>query len=146
MGVNKELLYVIELLSKWKIYPTKTIRFVVMFDGSSNIHLGGELMEIHYTKLTVINGVEHAVYLFFNYVSKIRILYHVITAHKAIYNLFGHGIYHKPCSVFKSKSYYSCNSIIGLFSVNDTRMPGYFIVIHRNLCMRKSLLATVSYA
>ena len=70
----------------------------------------------------------------------------MITAHEAIYTLFGSGIYHKPHSIFKSKSYEFHNSNIGLFSGNDTRMAGYFIGIHRDLRMRKSLLATVSSA
>ena len=70
----------------------------------------------------------------------------MITAHKSIYNLFGSGIYHKPHSIFKSKSYEFHNKNIGLFSGNDTRMSGYFIGIHRYLRMRKALLATFSSA
>ena len=70
----------------------------------------------------------------------------MITAHKAIYNLFGSGIYHKPHSIFKSKSYEFHNSNIGLFSGNDTRVAVNFIRIHRDLRMRKALLATVSSA
>ena len=70
----------------------------------------------------------------------------MITSHKAIYNLFGSGIYQKPHSIFKSKSYEFHNRNIGLFSVNDTRMAGYFIGIHRYLRMRKALIATASSA
>ena len=33
---------------------------------------------------------------------------------------------------------------IGLFSGNDTNISGYFIGMHRDLRMRKELLATVS--
>ena len=72
-----------------------------MFDGASNVQLGGELLIIHYKKLTGIRGVEHNVSLFFNYVSKIPILNQTITDNKNIYNLFGSGIYHKPNSIFK---------------------------------------------
>ena len=35
---------------------------------------------------------------------------------------------------------------IGLFSGNDTNISGYFIGMHRDLRMRKELLATVSSA
>ena len=70
----------------------------------------------------------------------------MITYHKEIYNLFGSEIYHKPHSIFKSKSYEFHNRNIGLFSGNDTRMAGYFIAMHRYLRMRKALLATVSSA
>ena len=89
-------------------------------------------------------GVEHTVSLFFNYVSKIPVVNQEITAHKAIYNLFGFGIYHKPYYIFRSKSYEFHNRKIGLFSGNDTRMAGYFVGMQRDLCIRKALLATVS--
>ena len=70
----------------------------------------------------------------------------MITAHKAIYKLFGHRIDHKHHSIFKSKSYEFHNGNIGLFSGNDTRMAGYFTGMHRDLRMRKALLAIVSSA
>ena len=91
-----------------------------------------------------MRGIEHTVSLFFNDVYKIPVVNQMIKAHKAIYNLFGSVIYHKPHSIFKSKSYEFHNINIGLFSVNDTRMAGYLIGIHRYLRMRKEFLATVS--
>ena len=68
----------------------------------------------------------------------------MITAHKSIYNLLGSRIYHKPHSIFKSKSYEFQNRNIGSFSGNDIRMAGYFIGMHRDLRMKKTLLATFS--
>ena len=68
-----------------KIDPHKTITYVVIFDGTSNVHLGGELLKCNYPELTVMYGVEHTVSSFFNYEPKIPILNHTITAHKAIY-------------------------------------------------------------
>ena len=117
-----------------------------MFDGSSNVHLAGESLKIHYPKITFMSEFEHTVSLFFNDVSKIPVVNQMITAHKAMYNLFGSGIYYKPHYIFKSKSYEFHNSNIGLFSENDTRMSGYLIGMHRYLCMRKALLATFSSA
>ena len=70
----------------------------------------------------------------------------MITAHKAIHNLFGSGIYHKLHSIFKSNWYEFHNRNIGLFSGNNTRMAGYFIGMHRYICTRKAILATVWYA
>ena len=70
----------------------------------------------------------------------------IITAHKAIYNLFGSGIYHEHHYILKSKYYKFHNRNIGLFSGNDTSMAVYFIGIHRYLRMIKALLATVSSA
>ena len=66
-----------------------------MFYGDSNVQLGGEILIIGHSNISVIRGVEHTVYLFFNDVSKIPVLNQVITAHKAIYKYFGSGIYHK---------------------------------------------------
>ena len=109
-----------------------------MFDGYSNVQLSSELLNIHYPKVSVMHGVEHTVYLFFNYVSKIPVVDQMVTAHKAIYNLFGSGMYNKPHYIFKSKSYEFYNRKIVLFSDNDTSMTGYFIGMHRDLSMRKS--------
>ena len=98
---------------------------------------------MHYPKVTVIRGVEHTVSLFFNDVSNIRIVNQMISAHKIIYNIFGSGIYHKPHSIFKSKSEEFHNINIGLFSVNETRKAGYFMVAHRDLWTRKVLQGTI---
>ena len=49
---------------------------------------------------------------------------------------FVSSIYHNPCSIFKSKPYKFHNKNIGLFSVNDTIMAGYFMGIYRDLCMK----------
>ena len=76
-----------------------------MFDRSSNVQLGGDIMKLYYTKLNLMCGVEHSVSLFFNYVSKLQITNQMIRTHKEIYNLFGYGMYHKLHYIFKSKSY-----------------------------------------
>ena len=68
----------------------------------------------------------------------------IITVHWAIYNLFGSGIYIKPHFIFKSKSYGFYNSNIGFFSENNTSMAVYFVVMNRDMRMRKALLAKVS--
>ena len=70
----------------------------------------------------------------------------MISSHKIIYNDFGSGIYHKPHSIFKSKSQEFYNINIGIFSGNETRMAGYFMGMHRELRMRKVLQATISSA
>ena len=68
----------------------------------------------------------------------------MISAHKVIYNIFGSGIYHKPHSIFKSKSQEIHNKYISLFSGNENRMAGYFIGVHIDLGMGKALQATIS--
>ena len=117
-----------------------------MFDGDSNVQLDSQLLNIHYPKISVMRGVEHNVYLFLNDVSKIPVVNQIITAHKAIYNLFDSVIYHKPHSILKSKSYEFHNKNIGLFSVNDTRVSGYFIRMQIYFRIRKVLLSTFYYA
>ena len=87
-----------------EIDPGKHLTDVIMFDGAYNVQLGRKLSKLHYPKLTVMRGVEQTVSLFFNDVSKIPIFNQIISAHKMIYNIFGSGIYHKPHSIFKSKS------------------------------------------
>ena len=72
-----------------------------MFDGASNVQIGGELLKINYPKISVIRGVEHTVSLFLNNFTKISVVNKTITAHKTIYKLFGSSIYHKPNSIFK---------------------------------------------
>ena len=74
-----------------------------MFYGASNVQLDDELLKIHYSNISVMRGVEHTVSLFYYYVSKIPVVNHMITAHKAIYNLFGSSIYHKPNYILKPK-------------------------------------------
>ena len=114
-----------------------------MFDGASNMQLGGRLLKVHYPKFTVMHGIEHSVLLFFNDVSKITVVNRIISAHKKIYNIFGSSIYHTPHSIFKYKSQEFHNINIGLFSGNENRMAGYFMGIHRDLRMQKFLQATI---
>ena len=102
------------------------------------------LLKIHYPKISVMRGIEHTLSSFFNDVLKTTVVNQIITSHKAIYNLFCYGIYYKPHSIFKSKPYEFHNRNIELFSGNDTRMADYFIGVHIDLRMRKSLIATVS--
>ena len=96
-------LYLLDLLSTWKIDPHNSITYGVIFNGDSNVQLAGELLKINYPKFSGMLGVEHTVSLFFNDVSKILVVDQMITAHKAIYNLFAAVIYHKPHYILKSK-------------------------------------------
>ena len=119
---------------------------IIMFDGASNVQLGGILLKVHYPKLTVMRGVEHTILLFFNYVLNIPIVNQMISDHKTIYNIFGSCIYHNPHYIFKYKSQEFHNRNIGIFSENETRMAGYLMGMHRDLRMRKVLQATISSA
>ena len=72
-----------------------------MFDGASNIQLGGEHLKMNYAKISVMSGVEHTASLFLNNVTKIPVVNKIITHHKVILKLFGSGMYHKPHYIFK---------------------------------------------
>ena len=87
-----------------------------------------------------MRGFEHNVCFFFNDGTKIPIVDQIITARKAIYNLFVSRIYHRPNSVFKSK-YINFTILLLVFSGKDTRMADYFIETHRDIHMRKALLS-----
>ena len=52
-----------------EIDPGIFLTDVIMFDGASNVQLGGKLLKLDYPKLTVMRGVEHTLSLFFNDVS-----------------------------------------------------------------------------
>ena len=126
--------------------PTKTLSDIVMFDVTQNVQLAGIILKVCYPKFTVMCGIEHTVSLFFNYVSKIPFVHKIIYANKMIYNIFGSGMYHKPHSIFKSKSQDFRKIIIGIFSGNENRMAGYFMGIHRDLRMWKFIQANISSA
>ena len=75
-----------------KIDPHESIIDIFMFDGVSNAQLAGEMLKIHYPNISVMRGVEHTAYSFFNDVSKIPVVNQIITAHRSIYNVLGCGI------------------------------------------------------
>ena len=113
-----------------KIDPHKSITDIVMFYGASNINLGCDILKFCYPRISVMCGVEHTVSLFFNDVTKIPVLNQMIPDHKAIYNLFGYGIYHRPHYIFKSKSYKFYNRNI------------FYLVVMITGCMVSSLECT----
>ena len=94
--------YVLSFLGNSKIDPHKSIAYVFIFDGDSNVQLSGNNLKIYYPKISVMREFENSVSLFFRDVSKIPVVNKIIIAHKTIYNLFGSGVYHKPNSIFKS--------------------------------------------
>ena len=117
-----------------------------MFDGASNVQLVGDLLKNLYPMSTVIRVFEHTVSLFFNDLPKIPISDQIIRPQKAIYNLFGSGIYHNPHNILKSKYYEYHNKNNGLFSGNDTILARYFTIMHRDLRMIKLILVIISSA
>ena len=111
-----EVLYVLDFLSTLKIDSCNSITDVVMFDGALTVHIAGELFNIHYPKVSVMSGVEHTVSLFFNDVFKIPVVNQMITAHEAIYKLFGYGIYHNLI-IYSNQNYMNLTIVTLVYSV-----------------------------
>ena len=44
------------------IDPNKSIKYDLLFDGASNVQLGGDLLKYNYPNITVMCGVEHTLY------------------------------------------------------------------------------------
>ena len=116
-----------------------------MFDGFLSIHLSGEMLKIHYQKVSVMHGVEHTVSLIFNAFSKSQFWIRLLQLIKK-YTPYLVLAYITKLIIYSNQKYEFHNTNIGLFSGNDTRMNGYFVAMHRYLRMRKSLIATVSSA
>ena len=45
-----------------KIDPNKSIKYDLLFDGASNVQLGGDILKSNYPNITVMCGVEHTLY------------------------------------------------------------------------------------
>ena len=70
-----------------------------MVDGVSNVQLGGDIMNIYYSKVNVMRIVQLAVLIIFDDVSNVPIVNQTIRYHKAIYNIFESGIYNNSHSI-----------------------------------------------
>ena len=57
-----------------KINLDKSITNVVMFDGVSNVQLGGGIMKNHNPKVNVMSEFKHTIFSFFSDVSKLPIV------------------------------------------------------------------------
>ena len=64
------------------IDQAKYITNVFMFNGASDIQLGGDILNIRYPNMTVMHGVEHTISLLFNGVLKLPIVNQMIRAYK----------------------------------------------------------------
>ena len=62
-GNKKDTLFICNQFLKHmkEIDPRKNLTDLIMFDGASNVQLGGKLLKVHYPKQTVMLGVEHTV-------------------------------------------------------------------------------------
>ena len=102
---NMEHLYVIYFWSIWKYWSCWENHRYCHVWWSFKCSTWRLILKTNNSKLTIKRRVKQNVSLFFNYVSKITTANQIITAHKAIYNIFGFGIYHKPIPVSNKTSW-----------------------------------------
>jgi hypothetical protein len=70
---------------------------------------------------------------------------HQIVRHPFIYRVFGSGAMHSPYALFQRHARaFNNGRPIGLLQAYDTRMAGYFMVMHRDLRLKQVLQATVA--
>jgi len=135
-----------QFLPKLEEYdPNKELVDIVAFDGAYNVQKAGLLLTIPYPGITVLNGIEHCVALFFKDLSKFPVVKDVIYRRNRMYMVFGSGIYHSSHATFKAKAKeFNNGKDIGLLRASPTRMAGYFYAFARDLRLRRAFVATKS--
>ena len=108
-----------------KIDPREPITYVVMFDGASNVQLGGEPLKIHYPNISVMCVVEHTVSSFFDYFSKpqlwIRRL-HLIRQYTTYLVL----VYTTKLIIYSNQKY--MNFTMGALVYSVEMIPGWMVL------------------
>eukprot|EP00804_Cyclotella_cryptica_P023183 CCRYP_000384-RA/>CCRYP_000384-RA protein AED:0.23 eAED:0.23 QI:0/0/0/1/0.5/0.33/3/0/501 len=130
---------------------------IVFFDVGGTHHAGGV------SKNTVVHGLEHVLSLVFEDIAKIEVVrvsvlcadlsFAQCTHHfvqlltlqvKRLYWCFGSGSNHKPYSFFIGHSkQFKKGQAVGLLQITETRFACFFYSMHRALCCRGALEATV---
>jgi hypothetical protein len=83
--------------------------------------------------------------LFVKDLSNIQVVKHQIVRHCFIYCVFGSGAMHSPYALFQRHAQaFNNGRTIGLLRASDTRMAGYFMVMHRDLDLKHALQSTVA--
>jgi len=62
----------------------KTKIDLVAFDGASSVQKAGDILEVHYPRVTIIHGMEHVVSLFFSDVFKLPQMAVLVIVHRKL--------------------------------------------------------------
>ena len=113
-----------------------------MIDGASNFQLRARLLKVNYPKMTGIRGVEHTV----SVISMMCLKYPLLIKRFLPirwYKIFLVMVYLTSLINYLNQNIKIFTIIFLLFSGNDTRMAGYFMVIHKDLRMQKNIECTI---
>jgi hypothetical protein len=117
----------------------------VLFDGASNVQNARKLVSITYHCITIVNGAEHVVSLFFkNIFTKMPVfqcLSQFLKRCRKILGLTCHG----PHAIFKKHSIMHNNCIyIGFIKISECLMARDLVGLLRLLRLRDILRATIA--
>lgn len=142
---------------------------LAFFDGASNMQKAGEILEAKYPRMSVIQGAEHVISLFFKSIFAVSwlIVVSCLVSHqhltfcrltfwklpefkvlmlfnRQLYKCFGSGAMHKPYALFQKQSRHHNNGrSVGFLRASDTRMGGHVIATMRALRLKIPLFATL---
>ncbi len=107
---------------------------LLLFDGASNVQNAAKLASITYPCITVVDGAEHVVSLFFKDIFTIMPVFQCISQFsKRCRNIFG-STHHGPHAIFKKHSTMHNNCIyIGFIRISECHMAGELIGLLRLL-------------
>jgi hypothetical protein len=116
----------------------------VLFDGANNLQNARKLVSITYPCITVVQGAEHVVSLFFKDIfTKMPVFQCLSHFLKQCRNIFG-STCHGPHTIFKKHCIMHNNSIyIGFIKISECCMAGELIGLLRLLRLRDILRVTM---
>jgi hypothetical protein len=149
-GGKKDAVYIANLfLPHLKTFETAKADTVdlVIFDGASNVQKAGDILAVHFPRLTVLHGAEHVVALFYQDLFEMPEFDVLKRFNRSLYRCFGSGAMHLPYAVFQKHSKdHNKGRNIGLIRAADTRMGGHVISLMRTLRLKAPLLSTLTSA
>ena len=83
-----------------RLEPTKVMIDLVTFDGASNVQLAGNILCVHYPRVSCVHGAEHVMSLFLGDVFKIEEIELLCKVHRRLRNIFG-STRHASTSMFE---------------------------------------------
>ena len=114
------------------------------FDGASNVQKAGEILVAKFPHYFCFHGGEHVISLFFSSISKIKPIRLLMLKTCRLYNIFGSGANHGIYSQFMLQSaHFNDGGELGLLRGAGTRFATWFYAMHRLLCLKQALLATI---
>ncbi len=171
-GGIKDGTYIANLFEPWikKLDPTGSLSDLVLFDGTGNVQLGGEILCARFPGLSSGHGAEHVASLIFNDATKSWQIKTLVAIYRKTYAVLGSGSQHAPKAIFTKQtlvfnhgrvsvivfwilflllfltvvlSLYLAQAI-GLIRAAETRMAGYFYAFHRLLRLKDAVMATIA--